>query len=346
MPTSEPSPRRRAVGFGLSLSNEEHAAATLALCRRADEAGFDEVSLPESRQHRGLFSVAAAALATTSRLRIRIGIANPVTRHPAVLAMEAGTLAEIGGPERLAFGVGAAVWTMRALRYDPDGWRPYTNVVETVRALRRWLDGQELGFTPTTFAARPETRLDFVPPSGIRLDVGAVSGRMMAAAGEFADGVQLGALVSPAYTRWASERLAAGAARRGRSVGDLLVASNVLISVGDDRLAARRAVREVLAYYLARVEGVVVDTSGADPDNVAAVRAAVRSSGVSAGAALVADQVLDTFAAAGTVDDVVEGVQRWVAAGIDLPLAWHTLGPDPDRALALLAGPVRSAITG
>ena len=104
--------------------------------------------------------------------------------------------------------------------------------------------------------------------------------------------------------------------------------------------------RDVLAYYLARVEGVVVDTSGADPDNVAAVREAVRSSGVPAGARLVSDQVLDTFAAAGTVDEVADALRRWVAAGVDLPLAWHTLGPDRDRALQLLAGPVRSAVVG
>ena len=334
----------RAVGFGLSLSNEDHAASTLALCHRADAAGFDEVSLPESRQHRAVFSMAAAAMATTRHIRIRIGVANPVTRHPAILAMEAATLAEIGRPERLAFGVGAAVWTMRDLGYEPDGWRPYTNTVETVRALRRWLDGQDLGFTPTTFRARPDTRLDFVPPPGIRVDVGAVSGRMMEAAGEFADGVQLGALVSPDYTRWARERLDAGAAHAGRPASDLLVSSNVLVSVGDDRAVARSAVREVLAYYLSRVEGVVIDTSGADPDNVSAVRETVRTSGVPAGAARVSEQVIDTFAAAGTSDEVAEALRRWVAAGIDLPLAWHTLGPDRDRALELLAGPIRAAL--
>ncbi len=147
------------VGLGLSLSNEGPLGETLALAQRADELGFDEVSLPESRQHRAVFSAAAATLATTSRTRVRIGIANPVTRHPAVLAMEAATLAEIAGPERVAFGVGAAVWTMRALGYEPAGWQPYTNVVETVRALRQWLAGEELGFTPTTFAA------DAVEPS-------------------------------------------------------------------------------------------------------------------------------------------------------------------------------------
>ena len=316
------------------------------MCQQADELGFDEVSLPESRQHRAVFSMAAAVLTSTRRVRVRIGIANPVTRHPAVLAMEAGTLAELGGAERVVLGVGAAAWTMRALGYEPPGWRPYTNVVETVRALRRWLDGEPLGFLPTTFPAHPGARLDFVPPSRVRVDVGAVSGRMMEAAGEFADGVQLGALVSPAYTRWAVERLGVGAARAGRELTSLTISSNVLVSVGDDRALARRAVREVIAYYLARVEGVVVDTSGADADNVAVVRAAVGADGVEAGAALVSDQLIDTFAAAGTVEDVVSGVRRFVDAGIDVPLAWHVLGPDRERALALLAGPVRTALTG
>ena len=201
------------VGLGLSLSNEGPLGDTLAVAQRADALGFDEVSLPESRQHRAVFSAAAATLATTRRTRVRIGIANPVTRHPAVLAMEAATLAEIAGPERLAFGVGAAVWTMRALGYEPPAWQPYTNVVETVRALRRWLDGDELGFAPTTFRADPSNRLDFAPTGPIRIDIGAVNGRMMEAAGELADGVQLGALVSPGYVRWSRERLAAGAAR-------------------------------------------------------------------------------------------------------------------------------------
>ncbi len=332
------------VGLGLSLSNEGPLGDTLAVAQRADALGFDEVSLPESRQHRAVFSAAAATLATTRRTRVRIGIANPVTRHPAVLAMEAATLAEIAGPERLAFGVGAAVWTMRALGYEPPAWQPYTNVVETVRALRRWLDGDELGFTPTTFRADPSNRLDFAPAGPIRIDIGAVNGRMMEAAGELADGVQLGALVSPGYVRWSRERLAAGAARASRDVDDLLVSSNVLCSVGPDRAQARAAVREVLAYYLWRVEGVVVDTSGADPDDVEAVRAAVAADGPAAGANRVSEHLIDTFACAGTVDDVIEQLAAFGDAGLHLPLAWHTLGPDPDAALELLAGPVRAAV--
>jgi 5,10-methylenetetrahydromethanopterin reductase len=333
------------AGLGLSLSNEDAAPETLSVCRTADALGFDEVSLPESRQHRSVFSVAAAALATTPRIRVRIGIANPLTRHPAVLAMEAATLAEVGGsPDRLRFGIGAAEWTMKALGYAPDGWKPYTHTVEALQALRALLAGSALGFSPTTFAGSADTALDFTPPGPIALDLGAVNGRMMEAVGELADGVQLGAITSARYTAWACSRIAAGAARAGRSTDGILVAGNVLTSVGRSRREARDAVREVLAYYLWRVEGVVVDESGADPDAVAAVRRAVSDGGPSAGAPVVGDDLIDTFAVAGTVDDVVAGLAPFADAGLELPLAWHTLGPDVDWALEALARDVRPAI--
>ncbi len=331
-------------GFGLSLSNEDSVETTLAMIQRADRLGYDEVSLPESRHFRSVFSVAAAALATTDQIGVRIGVTNPVTRHPAILAMEAGTLAEIG-PGRLRFGIGAAAWTMREYGYAPDGWKPYTNTVEAARAIRQLLSGEPLGFTPTTFPATPELSLDFTPPQPIPVDLGAVNARMMQAVGEVADGVQFGALASPGYVAWARERIAVGAGRAGRDPADMLIASNVLTSVARDRRAARDAVREVLAYYLYRAESIMVEAGGdVDRDQVARIGVAVDEHGLDAGVKLVNDDLIDTFAVAGTVDDVVEGFGRFISAGLEFPLAWYTFGPDPDWAIDILASEVRPAL--
>ena len=332
-------------GLGLSLSNEDPVADTLALVGAAERLGFDEVSLPESRLFNSVMPVAAAALHSTKRITVRIGVANPVFRNPILLALEATTLSELG-PGRLRFGLGAAEWTVKRFGMAPPGWRPLTNTIEAVRAVRRLTAGQELDFEPTTFSVAPGLRLDRPPPRPVPVDVGAVSLKMMEASGEHADGVQLGAITSVGYTRWARERLAAGAARAGRSADDLLLSANVLTSVGPDRAEARDAVKEVLAYYLARVEGVVVDTAGADPEAVAAVRAAVAEGGEAAGAAVVSESLVDTFAVAGTVDDVVEGLHAFAEAGLHMPLAWYTLGPDPDEGVRLLAEQVRGAVVG
>jgi 5,10-methylenetetrahydromethanopterin reductase len=333
----------RFSGLGLSLSNEESAAATLALVRDADRLGFDEVSLPESRRHRSVIAMAAAALVQTEQVVVRIGIANPVTRHPVVLAMEAATLEDLG-PGRVRFGIGAAEWTVKALGWDPEGWKPYTNTVEAVRAVKRLTAGQSLGFEPSTFLAPADTVLDLPSPAPVPVDIGAVNKRMMEAVGEVADGVQLGAITSVAYTRWAVDRIAAGAKRAGRDGRELLVTGNVLTSVGESRAKARGAVREVLAYYLARVEGVVVDLAAADLEAVAAVRTAVAERGVEVGAKTVSESLIDTFAVAGTVEEVVDGLLAFADAGMHVPLLWHTLGPDPTKAVEVLARDVRPAI--
>jgi len=331
------------AGVGLSLSNEEAAAVTLAQGVQADALGYDEVSIPESRLHRSATSVAAAILAGTRRVTVRVGVANPVTRHPLLLALEAASLADIGSG-RVRFGVGACEWTMRAFACDPEGWLPYTNTVEAVRAMRSMLAGGPLGFEPETFAAAADLRLELPPPVPVPVDVGAVNSRMLSASGRWADGVQLGALMSPAYVAWAAERIADGARAEGRDPGDVLISGNVLTSLSRDRDAARREVCEVLAYYLARVEGVVVDRSGADPEAVAAVRAAVRQDGLAAGTAAVSGQLIDTFAVTGDTDEVIERLMPFGEAGMAVPLLWYTLGPDPAWAVEALAAEVVPAV--
>lgn len=331
-------------GLGLSLTNWNPVDSTLAIARSADALGLDEVSIPESGQFRSLFTVAAAILATTDRIRVRVGTANPVTRHPVVLAMEAASLEELA-PGRVRFGVSAAVWTMQRVGYAPDGWKPHTHMVETVRALRQLLAGRPLGFTPTTFPGSPDTALDFTPRGPIPLDIGAVNAKMMETAGELADGVQLGAITSAQYVAWARERLAVGAERAGRDPKDLLLSGSVLTSVDPDRQNAREAVREVIAYWLTRVENVMVEQSGADPNQVAAVQETVAERGMKAGAEAVSEHLIDTFAVAGTVDDVISGLKPFADAGLDLPLAWYTLGPDRQWAIEALARQVRPAVT-
>ena len=112
--------------------------------------------------------------------------------------------------------------------------------------------------------------------------------------------VQLGQIVSPGYALWSWAQIARGAVEAGRDPSDLDLASNVLVSVDRDAQAARDAVRHVLAYYAHRVEPIVLSTSGADPDEIERVRQAVLHSGVDAGAKLVTDHMIDTFAAART----------------------------------------------
>ncbi len=330
---------------GIALNNEIRVADTVATVLRAEKLGFGEVWLPESGHGRGVFTVAAAVAAGTRRIGIGIGIVNPFWRHPSLIAMEAAALDDLSGG-RVTLGLGAALWTLRALgESDSRADKPLTAMVEAIRVVRSLLRGEPC-VDGEVFAVRAGARLDFRPMrAAIPVYVGAVNGRMLEAAGAWADGVQLGAIVSPGYLRWSWERIVAGARRAGRDPAELDLASNVLVSVGRDARAARDAVRRVLAYYIYRVEPVVLTTSGADPDEIGRVWRAVAAGGAEAGAQLVTDGLIDTFAAAGTPEDVIRRLGEYTAAGLRGVLAWHVLGPDLQTALRLVADEVRPYVT-
>lgn len=323
--------------LGLALANEGPLAATVALARRAEELGLLEVWVPESSHGRSVTSVVATLAARTERIGLGVGVVNPFWRHPSLIAMEAATLDEASGG-RLRLGLGAALWTLKALgEADERIRRPLAAMVEAIGVVRAMLRG-ERGPDAQTFTVRPDAALSFEPlRRDVPLYVGAVNPRMLQAAGALADGVYLGAITSPGYTAWAAEQVAKGAAGQGRGPAAVDLIANVLTSVSRDARAARAAVRRVLAYYLYRVDGVVVDTAGADPDAVADVRRTVVEDGVEAGAARISDGLVDVFAAAGDPNQVAERLRRYAAAGLHGALAWHVLGPDPDEGLRLLA---------
>jgi 5,10-methylenetetrahydromethanopterin reductase len=323
--------------LSLGVLADRSVAAAVAQARLADELGFGEVWVAEVNHGRAAFTLAATIAAATSRLDVAIGIVNPFWRHPSVIAMEAAALDEASGG-RLRLGIGAAIWSLRTLgEADARTERGYSATVEAVRILRSLLHHED-GVEPTIFAARADGRLDFeLVRRDLPIYLGPVNRRMMRAAGAWADGVELGALMTPNYIAWAWEQISSGALAAGRDPTTLDLAAPLMVSIGDDGRAARELVKTPLAYYLFRVEGVVTELANAEPEAVRRVRVAVREQGLDAGAALVGDALIDEFAAAGDPAQVTARLQRYADAGIRGLIASQVLGPDRSRAIRLLA---------
>jgi 5,10-methylenetetrahydromethanopterin reductase len=327
--------------LSLGVLADRSVADTIAQARLADELGFGEVWVAEVNHGRAAFTLAATIAAATSNLDVAIGIVNPFWRHPSVIAMEAATLDEASGG-RFRLGIGAAIWSLRALgEADARTEKGYSATVEAVRILRLLLHG-EGGVKPSIYAARPDAKLDFelIRPH-LPIYLGPVNRRMLQAAGEWADGVELGALMTPNYVTWARGQIAEGARRAGRDPTTLDLAAPLMVSIGDDGRQARELVKRPLAYYLFRVEGVVTELADADPAEVTRVREAVRDEGLEAGARLVTEALIDEFAAAGDPAQVTSQLQRYADAGIRGLIASQVLGPDRLRAIRLLGEEVR-----
>src|SRR4051794_11023047 len=116
-----------------------------------------------------------------------------------------------------------------------------------------------------------------------------------------------------------------------------------MTAVGADHRAARAAVKEPLATYLYRVEKVVTAESGADPEAIEAVAAAVRDHGVAAGSLLITDEQIDTFTLSGEPGHVAQRFSEYAAAGIHGLIA-QVQGTERDESFRLLATEVLPAI--
>jgi 5,10-methylenetetrahydromethanopterin reductase len=323
--------------FAVSLQNDRPLAETVEHARLAESLGYPEIWTNENGHYRGIFTVASTIAAHTTSTQIGLGIVNPFHRHPSVIAMEAATLDEASGG-RLKLGIGAAQWNLRNLgEADERTRRPYTSTVEAIRIIRALLRGEPVPASEQ-FTVSTEARLDFEP---LRRDLpvyaGAVNERMLRAAGAYADSVELGALMSAGYVRWALGVIGQGAAAAGRDPAAQDIAAPLMVSVAADARAAREAVKTRLAYYLHRVEKVVYAHAGADPGDIQKVTDVTTEQGPEAGAALVTDEIIDTFAIAGDTALAVRRFREYAEAGIRGLIIQHVPGPERVEGLTLIA---------
>jgi 5,10-methylenetetrahydromethanopterin reductase len=331
--------------YGISVSNEGPLEETARLARACQAAHIPSFWIPESYHYRSLPAAATLVAAQTQDLGIGMGVVNPYTRHPALIAMEAASIDEMSHG-RVTLGLGAALFTVRKYGADPRIHHPLQAMREAVDIVRSLLAGQEAPSGDVFRFAEP-VRLGFRPlrPS-IPIVVGAVNRRMLELAGEKADGAYLGALTTPGYVHFAKRCVERGLTRAGRKPEECPLLANVLLSIDADGEAAREAIpRELVASYVLRVEPVVREQAGVSESEYQTLRAAFEKGGLRAAADVVSDKLVSTLAVAGTTKECVEALRRFVESGLDIPLAWHVLGPRPLEAIPLIKEVMRGLLT-
>ena len=193
--------------IGLTFQRTFPPSEIVRFARIAEDGGLDDVWLIEDCFFTSGPSLAAAALAATTRVRIGIGILPAVVRHPAVTAMEVATLAGLG-PGRFVAGIGHGVQSwMAQMGLKPDS--PLTALEETMHVVRRLLDGERVTFDGETVTL-DDVRLEAPPEHHVPLLAGVRGPKSMALAGRVADGVILAEPTSPSYVTWARSHAQAG----------------------------------------------------------------------------------------------------------------------------------------
>jgi 5,10-methylenetetrahydromethanopterin reductase len=295
--------------------------------RAAERAGLGSVWIMEDYFRPGAYALAAAAAAVSERSVIGLGVVNPYTRHPALVAMETATLAAIA-PDRVVLGLGSSNRHWIEHQMGIPFKRPLRGLRETVDIVRRLLDGDRLTYVGELFAAN-DVALEAPPSARVPIMLGVKGPRALALAAEIADGVQCSILASPAHVR----RVRASTAR---ARGEFNVTAYVPVAVADDGARARAWMRPLVAYYLGLLHGQsILDDAGIHAARTQPFREAFVA-GRPAAADLVTDDLLDAVAIAGTPAQCRMALAPWAAAGLDAMIAVVPNGADLVRQIDVI----------
>ena len=198
---------------------------------KAEEAGLDGVGVHDHQGSGHDVFVRLAQIANwTSRVVVFPSVTNPVTRHPAVLVANANSLAELH-PGRVRIMLGSGDLATSAIGRKAATVAAMRNATLAMRAL---LHGESATLDGATIS-----KLGHVSEQAPEIYINASSPRMLAVAGEAADGVYAMVGTHPAVVSRAQEHITEGASGR-----DVPVAWGVPIYMGDTREAALETMRE------------------------------------------------------------------------------------------------------
>ena len=228
-----------AMTVGMCFAREFPGAAVTEFARRLDAGGVDELWLIEDCFYTTAPPLAAAALATTQRLTVGLGILPAVVRTAALTAMEIATLASIA-PGRVVGGIGHGVqsWMAQMGVATPS---PLTTLDEVVTTVRRLLRGERVTVHGRQVTLE-DVELEHVPEPTPPVLAGVTGPRSLALAGRVADGIVLAGPTPVPYVAAAREHAAAGA--------DFRVTTFTTLAVADDPVDAYRAVASLVADML------------------------------------------------------------------------------------------------
>jgi probable F420-dependent oxidoreductase len=310
---------------------------------RAERDGYDGFAAPEARHD--VFPALTLAARATGTIMLQSAIAVAFARNPMNLAILANDLQLISGG-RFQLGLGSQVQAHIERRFAMPWGQPAARMEEFVAAVRAiwdaWRTGGRLAFRGDFY--RHTLMTDFFNPGPNAFGnppilLAAVGERMTAVAGRAADGLLVHPLTSVGYLR--ERTLPALREARGGALDGFTLGLSAFVVLGADdkaRAEAERAVRGQIAFYASTpAYRAVFDLHGwgalADQLNGLSRRQAWDEM-----AALITDDVLDTFAVAG---DVARGLRERFGGIIDRISLYTPYEVDP-----ALVAEVRTALRG
>ena len=297
------------------------------ITKKAENAGFESVWVAEDYYAREGVSTLACYAYNTTKIKIGTAILNPYTRHPVNLALTMATLDELSGG-RMILGLGAGFPPI--IQQMTDYYSPLTTIRETAQLVRELYSKKTVKFEGKATKAidislgvcpylTPLGTFE-IPRNDIPIYIGSMGPKMLEMAGEVGDGLLISAGYSVAHSQDSIERAKVGVNKVGKDFANYDVAGLIASAVSSDGtfdIGIRGMIASMLSAFLNDEQ---IALSGFTTDDTNELKTAFNKGGWQAAAPLVTSEMMNAFAAAGTVDQVVDRLVEYEKAGVKLPL--------------------------
>jgi probable F420-dependent oxidoreductase len=305
----------------------DHAAVYAALA----DAGFTDVWSSEVNGA-DAFTPLTLAAAWQPGLRLGTAITPAFTRGPGLLAMSAAALADVA-PGRFALGIGASSPVVVSDWNAVEFTEPFRRTRDVLRFLRSALRGETVDGAFDTFAVRRFAleRPPAVPPP---LLLAALRPGMLRLAAAEADGVILNWLAATDVPRAVAEL--------GQRRPQFEVVARIFVCPTEDARYARTLGRRMITSYLTVPAYAEFHRWLGRQETLADMWAAWAAGDRRGALAAIPDEVVDALILHGPPEQCRAQVNRYVDAGVDVPVLAllptpEVTGADPAALATLVA---------
>ena len=332
----------KGLKFGITLQGVEPPDIFQQQVRDLEAGGFTHLWVTDSSLHaRYVYSYLTLAALNSQHLMLGTGVTHPFTRHPANTVNAIATLDEIS-EGRAMLGLGAGDRPTAELGFGPAR---LSVMREMILITHRLMAGEKVTQEGATFQL-VEAELRHKYRDRVPIYMACSGPRMLALAGEVADGVIAQCGLFPEAVEFARNCIAEGAERAGRSVAEIELWVMACGTLSEDRTQALNGSRAMAAWF-AQTAPHCCDLAGIDPKIVQRIQDAYRGGEfhlAKDAAALVPDEMVELFTLAGTPAEVYARVARLMnfgARGIN----FMPIGPDRTKSFQLFAEHVGQPLT-
>ncbi len=284
--------------------------AAVQTARLAEEVGYSSYWTAETTGPEA-FSLLAAVGGAAPSLDLGTGVLALQLRSPMLVAMAGATLQALHPDRDIMLGVGISSPVV-ATRWHGMAYsdRPLSHVREYVTLLRACLSGEKVDFAGDHYEVK-DFRLGVKQGERTpKIVVGALNPKMLALAGELADGVLLNYLPA-SHVTWSVEQV-----RKG---GNATIYAYVHAGICGREEGIELARRDLFSYAVVDSYARNFERAGFG-DEVAAIREAHAAGDRAAALAAVSERMVDAIDVMGDADTVHETMRAYVDAGVEVPV--------------------------